>query len=319
MLRRQLVTPKISVCIPTLNRAGYLPSAIESILNQEFTDFELIIQDDCSGDETPEIVRKYLSDRRIVFAVNERNLGQAGNCNHCLSKARGEYIKFVYSDDMLASEKALGDMVAVLDSDPHISLVASSRYVIDAQSRILKIDTSFDKDLVTDGLNIIRKCLYMRRNIVGEPTVVLFRREQASRGFNTGYRHLLDMEMWFHLLEQGKFAFINRPLCSFRVHPEQLTAENTGNLSDLDDYFLLLQDYLDKPYIDSGRFLKKYWFYDVLYQFWRLQKRGTIDRRKALEKIGKYIPPYRFFAAYPLYKTVKPFYKLLTRLARDPY
>lgn len=313
------MAPKISVCIPTCNRADFLPSAIESILNQEFTDFELIIQDDCSRDDTPGIVRKYLSDKRIVFAVNERNLGQAGNCNHCLSKARGRYIKFVYSDDMLASNKALGEMAAALDSDPHISLVASSRHIIDARSRVLRTDSSFDRDLVTDGLNIIRKCLFLRRNVVGEPTVVLFRREQASRGFNTRYRHLLDMEMWFHLLEQGKFAFINRPLCSFRVHPGQVTMENVGNLSDLDDYYLLLSDYLGKSYIRSGPLMKKYWFFDAVYQYWRLKKRGAIDKRKALEKIGSRMPVYRFFAVYPLYKTVKPFYKLFTRLASDLY
>lgn len=81
--------PKISVCIRTYNYAGFLPSAIESILNQEFSDFELIIQDDCSRDDTPQTVRKYLSDRRIIFAVNERNLGLEGNWNRCLQKARG--------------------------------------------------------------------------------------------------------------------------------------------------------------------------------------------------------------------------------------
>lgn len=81
--------PKISVCIPGYNYARYLPGAIESILSQEFSDFELIIQDDCSRDYTPETVRKYLSDGRIVFGVNERNLGLEGNWDRCLQKARG--------------------------------------------------------------------------------------------------------------------------------------------------------------------------------------------------------------------------------------
>ena len=70
-MERMKPPPKVSVCIPTYNYADYLPFAIESVLGQSFTDFELIIQDDCSKDNTAEVVERYLSDRRLIFETNE--------------------------------------------------------------------------------------------------------------------------------------------------------------------------------------------------------------------------------------------------------
>ena len=102
------MAPKISVCIPTYNYAHYISFAVESILSQQFTDFELIIVDDCSKDNTEEIVSRFLCDKRVSFEKNERNLGLVANWNKCLSKAKGEYIKFVFADDMLASGRGFG-------------------------------------------------------------------------------------------------------------------------------------------------------------------------------------------------------------------
>ena len=113
-----VMAPKISVCIPTYNYAHYISFAVESVLNQQFTDFELIIVDDCSKDNTEEVVSRFLYDKRVSFEKNERNLGLVGNWNKCLSKARGEYIKFVFADDMLASDEALGRMAEYFGLGP---------------------------------------------------------------------------------------------------------------------------------------------------------------------------------------------------------
>ncbi|HIJ77231.1 MAG TPA: glycosyltransferase family 2 protein, partial [Deltaproteobacteria bacterium] len=121
------MAPKISVCIPTYNYAHYIAPAIESVLNQRLTDFELIILDDCSKDNTEEAVSRFLNDKRVLFEKNERNLGLVANWNKCISMARGEYIKFVFADDMLASQEVLGLMAGILDSDPSVTLVASAR------------------------------------------------------------------------------------------------------------------------------------------------------------------------------------------------
>src|SRR6185369_11714393 len=117
---------KVSVCIPTYNYAAYLAETIESILAQNFADFELLIIDDNSTDDTRAVVEPYAQqDPRIRFSVNPKNLGMVQNWNHCLAQARGEYIKYVFGDDLLASPDTLGRMVGLLDDDGAVSLVCS--------------------------------------------------------------------------------------------------------------------------------------------------------------------------------------------------
>jgi glycosyltransferase involved in cell wall biosynthesis len=312
-------SPKVSVLIPTYNYARYLPLAIESVLNQDFTDFELIIQDDCSMDNTAEAVERYLSDRRLIFETNERNLGLSGNWNLCLSKARGEYIKFVFGDDMLASPECLSRMVSVLDSDRSVSLVASSRKLIDSESRFVNVVSEFGECITADGPEIISLCLLKLANYVGEPSAVMFRKADSGRGFSPRYSQLIDLEMWFHLLEQGRFCFIDEPLASFRIHPQQKTIENVRNQFHLSDPILLLRDYIWRSYIPIGRALKYYFIIDAVYnRFWRPKKKRLVDRKTALKGIRACLPVPGFFLVYPLYKSVKPFFKLYIKATGWP-
>ncbi len=120
--------PKISVLIPTFNYARFLPRAIESVLAQEFRDFELLIVDDCSTDDTAKVVQPLRArDARVRFAVNSSNLGMVNNWNHCLEQARGEYIKPLFGDDKLCHPQALGKMVGLLESHPSATLAATAR------------------------------------------------------------------------------------------------------------------------------------------------------------------------------------------------
>ncbi len=311
--------PKVSVCIPTYNYADYLPLAIESVLRQSFTDFELIIQDDCSSDNTVEVVERYLSDRRLIFQTNERNLGLAGNWNCCLSKAGGQYIKFIFADDLLASPDCLAKMVSVLDRDRSVSLVSSARNIIDSQSRLVHVLSDFGRgSFAAEGHKITSYCLLRLTNSIGEPSAVMFRRADSGRGFSPRYAHALDMEFWFHLLEKGRFVFIDETLTSYRVHPRQKTNENVASLIALHDNVLLLQDYVWRPYILGWRAVKHYLIIDAVYQFWRLAKKGKIDRKRAKERIGACFSVRRFLLAYPLYKLIKPFFRLFLKVADWP-
>src|SRR5471032_2980636 len=106
-----MTAPKVSVLIPTYNYARFLPEAIESILAQDFQDFELLISDDCSTDNSAEVIARYAAqDKRIRFQIHSANLGMVQNWNWCLSQARGEFIKYVFGDDKLASPTAITQM-----------------------------------------------------------------------------------------------------------------------------------------------------------------------------------------------------------------
>ena len=94
--------PQVSVCIDSFNYGRFLPAAIESVLSQTFTDFELLVVDDCSTDDSFAIAQRYAAgDRRIVARRHERNLGMVRNRNACLALARGDYVKFLHADDFL--------------------------------------------------------------------------------------------------------------------------------------------------------------------------------------------------------------------------
>lgn len=308
---------KVSVCIPTYNCGKYISETIESILAQSFSDFELIIIDNASSDQTVSIVNSFAKkDSRIRFIVNNINLGMVENWNACLETAKGEYIKFVFADDLLASSDALGRMVTLLDSDKSISLACSSRNIINEFSQIMKVESHFESGTFK-GTDVINRCMLSKGNLmgvnwIGEPSVVMFRKSQAGRGFKTNYKQIVDLEMWCHLLEQGSFAYINEPLCSFRVHGQQQTEKNKETRFELKDSILLLDDYLPKDYIRLSGFMKKYTIYENLYEIWKTCKSARISRETAIELINSN-QGVSFFAWYPFYKLFKPFYKLFNK------
>jgi glycosyltransferase involved in cell wall biosynthesis len=299
--------------MPTYNYARYLPEAIESVLSQSFPDFELLIIDDCSRDDTREVAERYAAvDDRVVFSVNERNLGMVENWNLCLAGARGEYIKFLFGDDLLAHRDALALMVSRLDSDKGISLVGSPRYLVDEDSRVLDRLSHLPGGTVLSGSGLISRCLLDQRNqnLIGEPSVVMFRKSQALRGFNPEYKQLVDLEMWFHLLEQGSYAHIDETLSSFRVHGEQQTAKNVHSLAYVDDLSLLFDHYLFKGYIGCGALHKRFLVYNQFYKIWKKAGQNKIDRELVNRKIGLRYRPWQFYAMLPLYKMYNPWQKL---------
>ena len=233
-------SPRISVLIPTYNYAHYLGEAIESVLAQDFPDFEVLIVDDCSPDNTAEVARALCArDSRVRFVVNPANLGMVNNWNHCLSLARGHYIKFLFGDDKLCHPHALGKMLALLERHPSATLAASARTILDENSRVVEIWRTL-KDGNNNGRKVIASCLVENKNLVGEPSAVLFRKSDAQRGFNPKLRQIVDLEMWFHLLENGNLAYTREPLCGFRRHSQQQTVVNLNAglaLQEHSDFF----------------------------------------------------------------------------------
>ena len=107
-------TPKVSVIIPTYNRAGLLPRAVNSVLSQTYDDYEIIIVDDCSTDNTRDVIAAF-TDPRVLSIRHQTNRRQSASINTGISNARGEYIAFLDDDDEWLPAK-LEKQVAILDS-----------------------------------------------------------------------------------------------------------------------------------------------------------------------------------------------------------
>lgn len=239
---------KVSVLVPVFNAERYLAECLESILAQDFPDFEIIIADDASSDGSVEIIKSFAArDSRIVWWKNSKNLGQAANCNACLKAAKGEYIKFVHADDILISPLAIRKLAAALDANPAASLAACRQHFTrtDLDSREPHIFS--DHSCCSNGRQVIISCLERDANLIGNPTVTLFRRSQAQRGFDPQFNLLVDWELWFYLLEQGDFVFLAETLATWRLHGKQLSAVTRGP-----DDLLLVRNYYAKPWLQAA-------------------------------------------------------------------
>jgi len=126
-------SPTVSVCIPTYNRSRYLLDCIKSILRQSFSDYELIIVDDCSTDNTSEVVHKF-KDSRIRYLRNDENVGQMMNLNKCLDVATAEFI-CVFHDDDVYDPQILEKHLRVFSSNERIGLAHTAVWLLTEDGR----------------------------------------------------------------------------------------------------------------------------------------------------------------------------------------
>ena len=125
--------------------------------------------------------------------------------------------------------------------------------MIDTDSRPVDLWEHLGKAGLYPGRAIITRCLAENTNLIGEPSAVLFRRQDAARGFSPRYRQCVDLEMWFHLLEGGDLVYSPEPLCCFRVHGRQQTAVNRGLQVGEREGVALLREFCSKPWLDSRK------------------------------------------------------------------
>ncbi len=273
-------TPKLSVCIPAFNCAAYMRQAAESALEQSHQSFEILIVDNCSTDETAalaeELVKK--GKGRIRFHKNDRNIGIAGNLNRCMEYARGAYIKFLMADDMLLPG-CLEQMAARLDANKSATLVTCGRQIIDEHGRKLATRRYSSTDVVVPGKQAISECLF-GSNYIGEPTAVMFRKCDVEGEFREDLPQLLDMDMWFRLLEHGDLHYMGEPLCAIRRHGAQMTRANIQSGALIDDNIRLFETYAHKACITpSLRLAARHKVY-MAYRVWMSRKYISPEKRK---------------------------------------
>jgi len=212
--------PAVSVCIPTYRGAAHIAETIESVLAQSFADFELVIVDDASPDETGQVVARY-RDARLRYVRSECNAGVEENWNRCLRFARGRYFKLLPHDDLIAPD-CLARQVAVLeaDRDERLALVFCARRIIDSRSRALMTRRYPRRGSgVIPARAVLRSCIRSGANLLGEPGGLLFRTALARRvgAFDANLRIVTDLDYWFRLLLHGDAYYLPERLASFRV------------------------------------------------------------------------------------------------------
>lgn len=230
--------PKVSICIPSYNNADEVKHLLESIYEQEYTDFEVNISDDSTNDEIAMIVKGFQEQygtEQIRYVHNEKSLGHIFNWNAAVKLATGEYIKIMFSDDWFTDCKSLGAFVAMLDENPKAMLAFSgSRQVMLAGSQAEgvkhltkeNVKDSYDRHASTEFITRLEqdyRNLFLG-NEIGTPSASIYRRGRELSLFDEQSNWASDMFLYFELLKKsGTFAYTKAPLISVGVHENQYT------------------------------------------------------------------------------------------------
>ena len=206
--------PKISIILPTYNGQLYIREAIESVIKQIFKDWELIIVDDCSSDNTLDIIKEYEKlDSRIRVIHNEVNKKLPASLNIGFSYAKGEYFTWT-SDDNLYLPSALYRMNLYLDENPDEIMVCTGYSIIDENKKVLYNAERYDSDNMFIN-NYVGAC-FLYRNCVLEDVGV----------YNTSKFLVEDYEYWLRILfEYGNIGYIDDVLYYYRTHKGSLTTQ----------------------------------------------------------------------------------------------
>lgn len=262
--------PKVSICIPTYNGEKHLEECLESALMQSYTNIEILIVDDESTDSTPDIARAFSKkDSRVCFVKNEKNLGLVGNWNRCVRISTGEWIKFLFQDDILDPQC----VEKMIDSVKHSDVFAICRRQILFDKEIADItrknyesipslDVMFSgKTKVSPG-TFIEAILSERRNFLGEPTSMLLRREVFNRFgyFNPNLVQLCDLEYWIKIGVNCGLVYVPETLATFRLHSASASTLNSNRRifrSELLDGLVLLREFAFNPLFEPLRIAAK--------------------------------------------------------------
>jgi glycosyltransferase involved in cell wall biosynthesis len=218
-------TPEISILMTVFNRQSYLQPAAESVLRSTFTDFELIIVDDCSSDASPTIAAALASsDSRIRFFQNEKNLGDYGNRARAASLARGRFLKYVDSDDLIYPH-TLDVMYTGISSFPGAALALSHSASEDEQPY----------PWCLTGLDAYRKHFLGRGCLACGPTGAIIARHAFENigGFRKEWGVLSDIDLWLRLAAHGSVVLLPPGLVWWRKHEGQEFRSGTAEWSYL--------------------------------------------------------------------------------------
>ena len=217
--------------MPTLNRAAYLTEAIESLLAQSCTDWQLLIADDASNDDTPEVAEGYARrDSRIRYVRRTARLGLIANWNHGFGATSGRYFAVLHDDDLWDRE-FLSATTEVLDSIPEVAFVSTDHDVIDATGQLREhqsdaVAEAFGRKSMPGGVvsDTLRRALDEQAFAIG---ATVFRRTPLeSLGFlRPEARAVADFDLFLRLASSGSAGYyLPRRLMHYRVHAAQVTS-----------------------------------------------------------------------------------------------
>jgi glycosyltransferase involved in cell wall biosynthesis len=232
--------PLLTVAIPTFNCARFLPDAIASIMRQGLDDFEILILDNASEDNTEEMVRSF-GNPHIRYIRNPSNLGACENGNRCFANSRGRYFKLLCADDVLL-DGVLQKQLNVLETQADVAVVTCGYLETDPDLKVQGSWSAFPGS--HPGSRVINFCLSRMTNAVGGPSNIMFRRTGAAGVMgDASYRLLGDLKFSLQILEHGAYVNIDEPGLLYRRHPNSDYATNCPPEIHVHEYLRLIGEF----------------------------------------------------------------------------
>ena len=302
--------PKVSVVIPNYNHARFLRKRIDSVLQQTFQDFELILLDDCSTDDSRSILSSYAGNPRVKIEFNDANSGNPfKQWNKGVRLARGKYVWIAESDDY-ADPRFLERLVAVVDADPQVAFAYCRSWRVSANDQLdgfaddylARLDPRrWTTDYCADGIEECRNYL-VRTNPVPNASAVVFRRDLYERvgGADETLRLCGDWKLWAAMALTGKVAYLAEPLNFFRFHDATVRKKSEHMSTDVVEYLTIFRWVLDRvtpPQVVLND------LYDVASTMWVpiiMSAHVPIHRKRAILRGARAIDPH------PIRSAIRP-------------
>ena len=217
--------PRVTVCMPTRNRSHWLPRSIESILRQSYEDFVLLVSDNASTDDTPQVVASF-RDPRLEYIRLDEDIGLVGNHNKLLERVESEYV-LILPDDDLAYPELLERTVSVLDAHPRAGMVHANLDMIDRSGDVLHSGVNWTYGLTTDtvesGPEFIRESMRFSCRVCA--STALMRTAALPDGFfDAADFPPVDLGLWLRMALDWDMAFTANTLAGYRIHDQSHSA-----------------------------------------------------------------------------------------------
>ena len=231
-------TPLVSVCVPTYNYGRFLTNCVESVLAQTLSDWELIICDDASTDNTAEIADSFANaDSRIRYIKNDQRLGMNGNIKRAAEYGRGKYLKMLCADDWLAPT-CLEVLSTLLDENLEATIATSAEYLSNEFGQPLRIQFLFGEPVsIIEGETMLDRMA--KGEGFGGHSSFMIRRSayETIGGYDDNLVYAADYDLGARLCRIGRYVHVELPLFYGRMQAESSSSVNPGKLLDVIDAF----------------------------------------------------------------------------------
>jgi glycosyltransferase involved in cell wall biosynthesis len=261
-------SPTVSVIVPNYNHAPFLRKRVDSILSQTYQDFEMILLDDCSTDESRSILREYADRPHIRLEFNDINSGSGyRQWNKGVSLARGKYVWIAESDDY-ADANLLQRLLGVLESDEKIMFaycrswrVAEDGVLAGFEDTYLKYQSphDWDEDFCADGIEECRNH-FLFINEVPNASAAVFRKSAYQSVGGADERMLLcgDWRLWAAMALAGRIAYTSEPLNYYRTHGSSLRSKTSRKSVSVSESLQVVRWILERVTLSDAELIKVY-------------------------------------------------------------